>query len=75
MSSAPMGTNPKNMRYGGNQTRPSGASSLAESLDPRELLIALDGNRQSRRLAVKNAKKLFRNIDRKTNPAGGHNHA
>lgn len=60
MSGAPMGKNPKTMRYQGNQTRPGGASSLAESQDPFALFAALrDGNRQTRRLAIKNAKKLI----------------
>lgn len=63
MSGAPVGRNPKTMRYLGNQTRPGGASSLSESQDPRALLAALDGNRQSRRLALKNAKKLIRKVD------------
>ena len=59
MSGAPIGKNPKSMRYLGNQTRPGGASSLADSQDPRALLAALDGNRQTRRLALKNVKKLL----------------
>lgn len=63
MSSAPTGTNAKKMNFGCNQTRPSGASALADSLDPRALLTALDGNRQTRRLALKNIKKLMRNTD------------
>ena len=63
MSSAPMDRNPKNTRYKGNQTRPGGASRLADSQDPRALLAALDGNRQTRRLALKNVKKLFLSVD------------
>lgn len=63
MSGAPTGTNPKSMHFGCNQTRPNGASALAESLDPRALLAALDGNRQTRRLALKNIKKLLCKID------------
>lgn len=63
MSGAPMGRNPKNMSYLGNNTRPSGASALADSQDPRALLMALDGNRQTRRLALKNTKKLIRSVD------------
>jgi len=61
MSSAPMVTNPNKMRHQSNQTRPGGASSLAANQDPRALQLALDtGNRQTRRLALKNIKKLMR---------------
>ena len=63
MSGAPVGRNPKNMRYRGNNTRPGGASALADTQDPIALLAALDGNRQTRRLALKNAKKYFRKVD------------
>lgn len=69
MSGAPMGKNPKKMRNHGNQTRPGGASSLAASQDPRALLLALEGNRQSRRLALKNAKKLIRSVEAKNGRA------
>lgn len=68
MSSAPMNRNPKNIRHQANQTRPGGASSLADSQDPVALLAALDGNRQTRRLALKNAKKFLRNAEAKTAP-------
>ncbi len=65
MSGAPMGRNPAKVPPRGNQTRPGGASSLAASDNPTELLIALEtGNRQTRRLAKRNALRLLKKHER-----------
>ena len=61
MSKAGLNSNPAKMRPGCNQTRPGGASSLATTDDPEKLMIALQcGNRQTRRLALKNLRKAGR---------------
>lgn len=61
MCGAKVGTNPVSVPFYANQTRPGGASAMAESKDPEHLLIAIRyGNRQTRRLALRNAKKLMK---------------
>lgn len=61
MSKAPMNRNARKLRHNSNQNRPSGASTSAESLDPRDLLdAAMYGNRATRRLAEKNLRKRLR---------------
>lgn len=61
MSGAKLGTNGAKTPFGCNQDRPGGADALATSNDVDALLYALDtGNRQTRRLAAKNLKKVQR---------------
>lgn len=58
---APMNRNPSKVRWHSNQHRPNGANISAESLDPRELFYAaLNGNRETRRLARRNLKKSLK---------------
>ncbi len=73
MSRAPVNTNPAKVPYRANRTRPSGALEIAASQDPRSLLAALDGNRQTRRLALKNAKKLIRTVEATLQRTAGRN--
>lgn len=64
MSGAKLSRNGAKARHGANTTRPSGASALATSRDPEALQLAMAiGNRQTRRLALKNTKKLARTKD------------
>lgn len=61
MSGAGLGTNAAKVPNGGNNTRPGGASPIAESADPETLRFAIaTGNRQTRRLARKNLRKAQR---------------
>ena len=61
MSSAATGTNAAKTPYGCNNDRPGGASELAASRDLAVLQFAIAvGNRQTRRLAQKNAKRIER---------------
>ena len=61
MSGAGLGTNAAKVPYSGNNTRPGGASPMAESTDPETLRFAMaTGNRQTRRLARKNPRKAKR---------------
>ncbi|MDD3937676.1 hypothetical protein [Rhodoferax sp.] len=61
MSGAKMATTGRGVRIGSNTTRPSGASAWAASRDPDALNLAINsGNRQTRRLASKNLKKMQR---------------
>jgi len=65
MRGAPMGRNPAKVLPRSNQSRPGGASSLGESTNPAELLAALEtGNRQTRRLAKRNALRLLKKHER-----------
>lgn len=58
---APMNRNPSKVRHNSNRNRPSGANAGAESLDERELFYAaLEGNRETRRLARRNLRKKLR---------------
>lgn len=58
---APINRNPRKVRHTSNVNRPNGASISADSLDPRELLYAaLNGNRETRRLARRNLKKKLK---------------
>ena len=58
---APVNRNPRKLRHTSNLNRPSGACVSADSYDPRELLYAaLNGNRETRRLARKNLKKRLK---------------
>lgn len=58
---APMNRNPRKVRHNSNLNRPSGANIRADSFDPRELLdAALNGNRETRRLARRNLKKRLK---------------
>lgn len=58
---APMNRNARKLRHNSNQSRPNGASTSADSFDPRELLYAaLNGNRETRRLARRNLKKRLK---------------
>lgn len=61
MSKARVNRNPSKVRPGANFRRPCGASSIAESLDERELFFAaIEGNRSTRRLARRNLRKKLR---------------
>lgn len=58
---APINRNPRKVRPGSNQSRPNGASVSADSCDPRELIsAALNGNRETRRLARRRLKKIMK---------------
>jgi len=58
---APTNRNPRKVRHNSNLSRPNGASIGAESLDPKELFFAaLNGNRETRRLARRNLKKRLK---------------
>jgi hypothetical protein len=62
MSSAGLGGNPAKTPHLANNDRPGGASALATSRDPDALALAIAmGNRQTRRLALKNLARLQRN--------------
>jgi hypothetical protein len=55
---APVNRNPRKVRHGSNTSRPNGASVSALSPDVQDLFIAaLEGNRETRRLARRNLKK------------------
>jgi hypothetical protein len=59
MSSSKICRNPAMARPGNNNDRPSGASSLAAATSPGQLMkAAAYGNRATRRLALKNLRKL-----------------
>ena len=61
MSGARCGTNAMKVPFGGNNTRPGGAAPIAESTDADVLRFALaTGNRQTRRLALKNLRRTQR---------------
>lgn len=61
MSGAKLGVNGAKAHFGCNTNRPSGASPLAESRDAEALTLALEiGNRQTRRLAARNLRKVQR---------------
>ena len=65
MSGPGVGGNPAKTPYGANNERPGGASALATSRDADQLRIAVAmGNRQTRRLALKNLARLQRNAAR-----------
>jgi len=65
MSGAPVSRNPAKVRPRSNQSRPGGASRLAASDNPSELLLAMEtGNRQTRRLAKRNALRLLKKHER-----------
>jgi hypothetical protein len=58
---APINLNPRKVRHTSNVNRPNGASISADSFDPGELLYAaLNGNRETRRLARRNLKKKLK---------------
>lgn len=58
---APVNRNPCKVRWHSNQRRPNGANISADSLDPLELFYAaLNGNRETRRLAQRNLKKTLK---------------
>jgi hypothetical protein len=58
---APVNRNPRKVRYSTNMSRPNGAGVSADSNDPRELFIAaVNGNRETRRLARRNLKKRMK---------------
>lgn len=58
---APVNRNPRKLRHNSNQSRPNGSSASAESFDTRDLFFAaLDGNRETRRLARRNLKKRLK---------------
>lgn len=58
---APVNRNPRKLRHTSNLNRPNGASISAESLDARDLFdAALNGNRETRRLARRNLKKRLK---------------
>lgn len=58
---APVNRNARKLRHTSNLNRPSGASVRADSLDPQELIdAALNGNRETRRLALRNLKKRLK---------------
>lgn len=58
---APINQNPSKVRHTSNVNRPNGASISADSFDPRELFYAaLNGNRETRRLARRNLKKRLK---------------
>lgn len=58
---APVNRNPRKVSWHSNQRRPNGANVSAESLDARELFYAaLNGNRETRRLAQRNLKKTLK---------------
>ena len=62
MSGVGVGSNPAKAPFGGNNDRPGGASVLATSRDADELRFSVaTGNRQTRRLALKNLARLQRN--------------
>jgi hypothetical protein len=61
MSGAKMGGNCTKMPFAANNDRPSGASTLATSLDVNELQFAVaTGNRQTKRLALRQLGRLRR---------------
>lgn len=58
---APVNRNPRKVRHGSNTSRPNGASVSALSAHPRDVIIAaLEGNRETRRLARRNLKKMLK---------------
>lgn len=58
---APVNRNPCKVRWDSNQSRPNGANISAGSLDPQELFCAaMNGNRETRRLARRNLKKALK---------------
>ena len=65
MSAAGVGRNPAKVPFSGNNDRPGGASDVATSLDPGALRFAIaTGNRQTKRLALKNLARLQRLAER-----------
>ena len=65
MSGASVGRNPAKTGFGSNNDRPGGASVQATSRNPDELQFAIvTGNRQTRRLALKNLVRLQRKVTR-----------
>jgi hypothetical protein len=61
MSGPRVSKNPRVLKPGVNTNRPNGASSIATSFHPGDLLsAALHGNRATRRLARRNLKKRLR---------------
>ena len=58
---APVNRNPRKVCWNSNRSRPNGANISAEALDARELFYAaLNGNRETRRLAQRNLKKTLK---------------
>lgn len=58
---APTNRNVRKVRHNSNMSRPNGASILAESIDHQELFYAaINGNRETRRLARRNLKKRLK---------------
>jgi len=58
---APVNRNPRKVRHNSNQSRPNGASAHAASYDVPDLFFAaLNGNRETRRLARRNLKKRLK---------------
>lgn len=58
---APINRNPRKVCHNANQSRPNGSNIIADSLDPRKLFYAaLNGNRETRRLARRNLKKSLK---------------
>lgn len=58
---APVNRNPRKFRYNANQDRPNGANLHATSSDEESLLYAaMNGNRATRRLAMRNLKKKIK---------------
>ncbi len=61
MGKAKMGKNPAKRPPGANTSRPTGASAMAESFYPPDLIEAcLAGNRATRRLARRNLRRRAR---------------
>lgn len=55
--------NPRKAGPAPNNRRPSGAAPVADSLDPRELLAAIEyGSRATRRLAARNLRKRLKEL-------------
>lgn len=58
---SPVNRNARKLRHNSNQSRPNGASASALSAHPRDVIIAaLEGNRETRRLARRNLKKMLK---------------
>ena len=65
MSAAGIGRNPAKVPFSGNNDRPGGAAEVATSRDPEALRFAIaTGNRQTKRLALKNLARLQRLAER-----------